>query len=113
MSINGTTAISDGSRGKTTRGVNVKPLLRCNKGGNGKHVLKKKTVQSNGHPVVTAVTENGSRNRSANMLGTVDRAIRERNIFTALSKMPVKFQTILFENGWIEKKPTHVIKNGE
>lgn len=38
-------------------------------------------------------------------LGTVDRAIREKKIFTALVKMPDGVQEVLLENGWIGKTP--------
>lgn len=39
-------------------------------------------------------------------VGTVDRAIRENNIFTAVSCMPDEIQTMLLENGWIGKFPS-------
>lgn len=42
-------------------------------------------------------------NHGEDKLGTVDRAIRERNIFTALVKMPEEVQTVFLENGWIGK----------
>lgn len=66
-------------------------------------------------PVITVNADevDGSRNMLTNTLGTVDRAIREKNIFTALSKMPIEFQTTLFENGWIEKKRADDNRNGE
>ncbi|XP_022172375.1 tubulin glycylase 3A-like [Myzus persicae] len=38
-----------------------------------------------------------------NLVGTLDQAIRKRNIFTAVAKMPAEIQTTLIENGWIGK----------
>ncbi|KAF0759556.1 Uncharacterized protein FWK35_00011073 [Aphis craccivora] len=38
-----------------------------------------------------------------NSVGTVDQAIRERKIFSAVVKMPDEIQTMLIENGWIGK----------
>lgn len=73
---------------------------------------------------VTAVTPNVSSEKSAkhfkgsnvkssrgklrrgsgkNSVGTLDQAIRQRNIFTAVAKMPTEIQTMLIENGWIGK----------
>lgn len=34
---------------------------------------------------------------------TVDKAIREGKIFTAIAEMPEDFQNVLLENGWIGK----------
>lgn len=44
-----------------------------------------------------------SQGKSKNSVGTVDQAIRERNIFTAVAKMPAEVQTTLIQNGWIGK----------
>jgi len=100
---------------KTTKEINVRPWpRRVDGGGGGKRVLRNQTVRPGGRPTVTTVTAHGrSENASKNTLGTVDRAIRERNIFTALSKMPTQVRAALFEKGWIEKKPADVIRNGE
>lgn len=57
---------------------------------------------------VTTKTSNGIKKIITDTVGTVDRAIRENNIFTALSKMPAEVLKILLENGWIEKKPIEV-----
>jgi len=38
-----------------------------------------------------------------NSVGTVDQAILERKIFTAVAKMPAEIQTKLIDNGWIGK----------
>ncbi|XP_026805134.1 LOW QUALITY PROTEIN: protein monoglycylase TTLL8-like [Rhopalosiphum maidis] len=38
-----------------------------------------------------------------NSVGTVDQAIRERKIFTAVAKMPAEIQMTLIKNGWIGK----------
>lgn len=43
------------------------------------------------------------RGSGKNLVGTVDQAIRERKIFTAVAKMPGEIQTKLIENGWIGK----------
>ncbi|XP_015367947.1 PREDICTED: protein monoglycylase TTLL8-like [Diuraphis noxia] len=43
------------------------------------------------------------RDSGKNSIGTLDQAIRQRNIFTAVAKMPVEIQTTLIENGWIGK----------
>jgi len=43
------------------------------------------------------------RGSGKNSVGTLDQAIRKRNIFTAVSKMPAEIQTTLIENGWIGK----------
>lgn len=57
---------------------------------------------------VSTKTLNGIKKIIPDTVGTVDRAIRENNIFTALSKMPAEVQKILLVNGWIEKKPIEV-----
>lgn len=57
---------------------------------------------------VNTKTSNGTKKIIPDTVGTVDRAIRENNIFTALSKMPMEVQNILLVNGWIEKKPFEV-----
>lgn len=43
------------------------------------------------------------RGSGKNSVGTVDQAIREKKIFTAVAKMPAEIQTKLIENGWIGK----------
>lgn len=43
------------------------------------------------------------RGSGKNSIGTLDQAIRQRNIFTAVAKMPAEIQTTLMENGWIGK----------
>jgi len=43
------------------------------------------------------------RGSGKNSIGTLDQAIRKRNIFTAVAKMPAEIQTTLIENGWIGK----------
>ncbi|XP_060875042.1 tubulin glycylase 3A-like [Metopolophium dirhodum] len=45
------------------------------------------------------------RGSGKNSVGTVDQAILERKIFTAVAKMPAEIQTKLIENGWIGKIP--------
>jgi len=45
----------------------------------------------------------GKLRRGKNSVGTLDQAIRKRNIFTAVAKMPTEIQTRLIENGWIGK----------
>lgn len=43
------------------------------------------------------------RGSGKNSVGTLDQTIRERNIFTAVAKMPEEIQTMLIKNGWIGK----------
>jgi len=43
------------------------------------------------------------RGSGKNSVGTVDQAILERKIFTAVAKMPAEIETKLIENGWIGK----------
>lgn len=43
------------------------------------------------------------RGSGKNSIGTLDQAIRQRNIFTAVAKMPAEIQTTFMENGWIGK----------
>ncbi|XP_026819242.1 protein monoglycylase TTLL8-like [Rhopalosiphum maidis] len=44
-----------------------------------------------------------SRDSGKNSVGTLEQAIRERNIFTAFAKMPAETQMTLIKNGWIGK----------
>lgn len=64
-------------------------------------MLENKMVRPSDSQSVTAVTTNCG---VGDKLGTVDQAIRERKIFTALVKMPEEVQMVLLENGWIGKK---------
>lgn len=52
-----------------------------------------------------AIASGGDHGKCApvNKVGTVDRAIKERKLFTALVKMPDEVQTALLEHGWIGK----------
>lgn len=43
------------------------------------------------------------RGSGKNSIGTLDQTIRERNIFTAVAKMPEEIQMMLIKNGWIGK----------
>jgi len=43
------------------------------------------------------------RGSGKNSVGTLDQTIRERNIFTAVAKMPEEIQTMFIKNGWIGK----------
>uniref|UniRef100_A0A2S2PM66 Uncharacterized protein n=1 Tax=Schizaphis graminum TaxID=13262 RepID=A0A2S2PM66_SCHGA len=43
------------------------------------------------------------RDSDKNSVGTLEQAIRERNIFTAFAKMPAETQMTLIKNGWIGK----------
>lgn len=52
---------------------------------------------------VKSVSGKSRRGSGKNSLGTLDQAIRKRNIFTAVAKMPTEIQTTLIENGWIGK----------
>lgn len=78
----------------------------------GKFISKKSkacTIRPGIGAGVTTKTSSCIKNNVPETVGTVDRAIRENNIFTALSKMPVEVQKALLENGWIEKKATDVV----
>lgn len=46
-----------------------------------------------------------------NKVGTIDHAIKEKKIFTALVKMPDEVQTTLLQHGWIRKNT--LSDNGE
>lgn len=52
---------------------------------------------------ITLSPDKSHRGNCKNSVGTVDQAIRERKIFTAVVKMPAEIQTTLIENGWIGK----------
>lgn len=56
-------------------------------------------------------TSNGTKKNIPDTVDTVDWAIREKNIFTALSKIPAEVQKTLLANGWIEKKTKNVAHN--
>jgi len=43
------------------------------------------------------------RDSGKNSVGTLEQAIRERNIFTTFAKMPAETQMTLIKNGWIGK----------
>lgn len=70
----------------------------------GKRMTKNKLVRLDGDgSLVTAVTLSGEKSMNTDTVGTVDRAIRENNIFTSMANMPDEVQTALLKNGWIGK----------
>lgn len=118
MACNNHTVLRDNYGGKITsiKGIRVKssscngPAKRTRKvgsfGPDRMATMKSVSALSKTNSKVANVKlscDKFRRGSSKKSVGTVDQAILERKIFTAVAKMPAEIETKLIENGWIGK----------
>lgn len=104
--VNGNKKLSNkGVNGKLDKMAKRMPTLSLFEPGDSTtmNFVSSVSKHSNIHSNITLSHDKSHQGNCINSVGTVDQAIRERKIFTAVVKMPAEIQTTLIENGWIGK----------